>query len=77
MVNPDVDGYTKTLNHGKILQKVQKIKNLLKTKRILKPKYKLSGGPFCTISLPFAPLPPVNYVTGKKCLYGASLTMDG
>jgi len=69
MVNLDVDyGYTKTLNH------TQKIKNLLKTERILKPKYKLSGGPIFTISLPgreqFAPLPPVNYATGKNCLRG-------
>jgi len=42
MVNPDMNGYTKTLNHRKMLRKTQK---LLKTKRILKPIYKLSGGP--------------------------------
>jgi len=41
-VNLDVDGYTKTLNHRKILRNTQK---LLKTKGILKPKYMLSGGP--------------------------------
>jgi len=32
MVSPDVDGYTKTRNHRKILQKSKK---LLKTKGIL------------------------------------------
>jgi len=36
-VNPAVDGYTKTLNHRKILRKTQKNNNLLKNKR--KPKY--------------------------------------
>jgi len=35
-MNPDVDGYTKTLNHQKILRKTQK--KLLKTKRIPKLK---------------------------------------
>jgi len=45
MVHPDVDGYSKTPNHRKILKKTHK-NNLLKTKRILKPKYKLSGGRF-------------------------------
>ena len=44
MVNPDVDGYFKTLNHQKILRKTQK-DNLLKTKRLLISKYKLSGVP--------------------------------
>ena len=44
-VNPDVNGYTKTLNHQQILRKAQKI---LKTKRILKLKHKSSGGPSCT-----------------------------
>jgi len=39
----DTDGYTKTLNHRKILRKTQK-NNLLKTKITLKPKFKLSGG---------------------------------
>ena len=49
MVNPDVDGYSTTLNHLKILRKTQKIDSLLKktqkinsNKGILKPKYKLS-----------------------------------
>jgi len=37
MVNADVDGYNKTLNHRKMLRKTQKNKNLLKTKRTLKP----------------------------------------
>jgi len=78
MVNPDPDGYNKTHNHRKILWKAQNIKNLLKIKRILKPKNKLSGGPVFTISLPglgwgrFAPLPSVSYATGKKCLWGIS-----
>jgi len=36
MVNPGVDGYTKTLNHQKIFRKTQKINNLQKNKRILK-----------------------------------------
>jgi len=30
MVNPDVDGYTKAPNQGKILRKTQKDDNLLK-----------------------------------------------
>jgi len=38
MVNLDVGGYTKTLNHRKLLRKTQKSSNLLKTKRIQKPK---------------------------------------
>jgi len=38
MVNPGVDVYAKTLNHRKIIRKTQK-NNLLKTKRIRKPKY--------------------------------------
>ena len=42
MEDPDVDVYTSTLNHRKILWKTQK-NNLLKTKRILKPKYNPSG----------------------------------
>jgi len=46
MVNPDVDGCTKTPNQWKILRKTQKDDTLLKKtiKTILKPKYKLSGG---------------------------------
>jgi len=44
MVIPNVDGYTKTLNHRQIHRKRKKINiNLLKTKIIIKPKYKLSG----------------------------------
>jgi len=38
VVNPDVD----SLNHRKILRKMQKNNNLLKNKRILKPKYCIS-----------------------------------
>jgi len=37
IVNPDVDGYTKTQNHRKTLRKTQK-NNLLKTKRIVNTK---------------------------------------
>jgi len=41
MVNPDVDGYTETLNHRKINRKTQINNNLLpmKTKKILQTKY--------------------------------------
>jgi len=41
MVSPDVDGYAKALNHRKRNRKAHKNNNLLKTKRILKPKYHL------------------------------------
>jgi len=80
MVNPD--GYNKTLNHRKILRKAQKIKNLLKIKRILKPKYKLSGGPVFTISLPGLGggdwrLCPPSLMPLVKSAYGASPTMNG
>jgi len=44
MVNPDVDGYTKTLNHREVLRKTQKNNNLMKAKKMPKPKYKLSRG---------------------------------
>jgi len=44
MMNADVDGYTKTLNHRKIIWKTQK-------KTILKPKYKLGGDPLFTFNL--------------------------
>jgi len=52
MVNLDVDGYTKILNHRKIIRKMHKNNNLLKTKTILKPKCKLRGGSVFTFSLP-------------------------
>jgi len=45
MVNLDVGGYTKTLNHRKILRNTQKT---TETKRILKPK---SGGPSFTFTV--------------------------
>ena len=48
-VNPDVDGYTKALKHHQILQKTHK--KLLKTKKILKLKYKPSGGPSFTFTV--------------------------
>jgi len=41
MVNPDVDSHAKILNHRKVIRKTHKNKNLLKTKRILIPKYHL------------------------------------
>jgi len=43
MVNPVEDSYSKTLNYWKIIRKTQKSNSLLKTKSILKLKYKLSG----------------------------------
>jgi len=42
----------KTLNHRKIIRKMQKNNNLLKTKTMLKPKYKLSGGSVFIFNLP-------------------------
>jgi len=48
MVNSDVDCYTNTL----MLRETQKNNNQLKAKRILNPKYNLSGGPLFTFSLP-------------------------
>jgi len=38
MVNSVVDGYTKTLNHRKIVREIQKNNNLLETKRLLNQK---------------------------------------
>jgi len=49
IVNSDVDGYTKTRNHKTNYPKSPK--KLLKTKRVLKPKNKPSGGPSFTFSL--------------------------
>jgi len=66
-VNPDIDAYTKNPNRRKILQKRQKNNDLLKTKIILKPNDKLSGGPVFTFSLPKMAVrtpPPVSYATG-------------
>jgi len=54
-----------------ILWKTQKNDNLLKTKRILKLKYKLNGDPVFAFSLPggkFAPLSPVSYATATNTL---------
>jgi len=44
MLNLDVDVYTKTQNNRKTIRKMQKKNNLLKTKTILKLKYKLEVG---------------------------------
>jgi len=52
MVNPDVDGYTKTPNQRKILRRTKKKITYYKLKIILKPKYMLSGCPFFTFSWP-------------------------
>jgi len=41
-----------------LLRKAQKNNNILKTKRILKPKYKLSGGAVFTFSLPGGAIRP-------------------
>jgi len=38
MVNPDVDGFTKTLNHLKILRNTQKTTTYWTTKEKTKPK---------------------------------------
>jgi len=54
IVNPDVNGYAKTRNHRKTLQKnfikTQKNSNPLETKTI--PNYTLNGGPVVTFALP-------------------------
>jgi len=39
MVNPDVDGYTETLNHQKILRKTQKNNKPKTTKTEIKAKW--------------------------------------
>jgi len=60
-MNPDVDGYTKTRNQRKTLRKIQKTTTYWKPKEYQTLKYKLSGGPVFTLSLPrvrFAPLSP-------------------
>jgi len=70
-LNPDVDGYTKTLYHRKILRKTQKT-TVLKTIRILKPKHKLSGCPISTLSLPggtIRPLAPPSATPLPRVLY--------
>jgi len=61
-VNPNVDGYTKTLNDREIHRKTQKYSNLLKTKRMLKSKYRLNKARLFHLAYQeggrFAPLPP-------------------
>jgi len=66
IVNPDVDAHTKTLNNRKIVRKMHKNTNLVKTKRILKPKYKLVGVRFSLLACQrgIHPSAPVTYVTG-------------
>jgi len=68
VLNPDVDGYTKTLYHRKILQKTQKTTVL---KQNTKTKHKLSGCPIFTLSLPggrFALCSPVSYAAAIRPL---------
>ena len=60
MVNANVGGYTKTLDHRKILRKNQICNELLKTKRIIKPKYRLSGGSVFTFSLARGTIHPLS-----------------
>jgi len=78
MVNADVDGYNKTLNHRKILRKTEKNKNLLKTKRTLKPTIsgKLSFGPVFTFCLPGRSIRPSGppSITPLKPSHGCPLT---
>ena len=77
MINPDVDGYIETLNHWKMLQKLQKHNNLLETKIILKPKYKLSGAQFLYLACQGAILPSshsVSYDTGHTFTYCKKVT---
>ena len=64
IVNPDVDSKTKTLNHRKIIRKTHKNNNLLKTKGMLKPKYKLDGRSVFTFSLPRVNIVPVKVASG-------------
>jgi len=63
MANPYVDSYTKTKSPENDPKK-HKNSNLLKTKGMLKPKYR----PFFTFSFPgggqFASLSPASYATG-------------
>jgi len=56
MVNPDVDCYTKSLHNWKILKKCKN--NLLKTKRMLQSKFKLSGSSVFTSSLSVGAIRP-------------------
>jgi len=71
LVNPDVDGYTKTLNHRKIIRNTQKNGNLLETKTPLKPKNKLRWARVSRFACQgqFALLILVTYVTGYTILY--------
>jgi len=68
MVNPDVDSYDKTLNHREINRKAHKNNNLLKAKRILKPKYHLRWRSGFHIQIGrgggIRSSAPVSYVTG-------------
>jgi len=73
MANPDVDGYTKTLNHQKVIPKMPKDNNPLKTKTTLKLNYNLSGAPVFIFSLlggqAIHLLIPVSKATGCDILY--------
>jgi len=68
MVISDVDGCSKTLNHRKILRETQESNTQLKTKRILKPKCKLSGVLFLYLACQGgedAPLRQGSYATAE------------
>ena len=75
VVNPDVDSYTKAVNHRRILQKTQENNNQPKSNRILKPKYCINemGAQFSHL-LQFTRgvggdlslCPPVSYATDHK-----------
>jgi len=58
MVNTDMDAKTKILSHRKIIRKAQKNNNLLKTKRMLKPKYKV-GDRFLQLACQGSNSPPL------------------
>jgi len=61
----------KILNHRKIIRKTDKNNNVLKTKRMLKPKYKLSGGRYLGLACQGgnSPLCPFSHATGYDILY--------
>jgi len=70
MVNPDVDGCAKTLNHRKIIRQTQKNK-LLKTNTKTEKSLKVAAR-FSHLDCQerhFAPLPPASYVSSYDILF--------
>jgi len=55
MVNPDIDSYTKTLNHRKMLRKTQKKQQRAENQKKRKSR---SGGPVFTFSSPWGAIRP-------------------